>query len=710
MLLSHRFMLCVFCLFLCFGGSLVAQNEALIWHFGDSVAVSFASGSPERIAPSSMTSPEGCASICDANGQLLYYTNGGGRISDQSGGQNPGMIWDRNGDLLYDMMGTEGGGFSARQSSIFIPDPAAPSNYYLFTMEEEEFDIGGSVPGQPEGRGLSYFYLDQSLNGGLGGVSLADQRVFTPSFEGLAATPNVNGEGYWIIINGAEENELVVVPLTTAGVGLPQVFPFTQNLGGSIKISPDGQWIAVAGNLIAFDPTNGQPGAVVAELEEVNFLTSSFTPDSRYYYSAKGNFVLGRTIVRYDLSASPIGDSEELIGILSETGISGQMQIGPNGNLYFLDTDLAADDFQLAEIECPSADLPTITPDLVDLNDTDELFFGLPNYVDAIFRDLGTEDTTFLEPSSREICRGESISPRLPGLAYQWSTGDTSFSIQPRNSATYVVTITGACTVTIDSQFVSVDRIPDANIFRTLAAEPFCIGEEVDMTVYSTPLPDSVIWSTGSREDTITTISTPGDTLSVVAYYACGDTTFSFGYPDTNVTVSAEIFYDIEEPLCPGDSINIEILEPNGFFMDVVWFDGTTGPLLRIPSVDSSLTYSATVTGDCDTVFQVFPVLDFSNCPVECMAIAPDLISPNNDGRNDRFRLFTNCELDDYQMLIYNRWGQEVYSSTNPLDNGWDGTRNGEDQPFGTYIYMLRYRFPDREEIEKIDGQFSLIR
>ena len=710
MYLSPRSIFLFICLCLGTNQLLQAQNEALVWHFGDSIAVSFASGSPLRIAPSSMTSPEGCASICDANGQLLFYTNGGGRIPAQSGGQNPGMIWDRNGGLMYDMMGTEGGGFSARQSSIILPDPADPTNYYLFTMEEEEFDIGGSVPGQPQGRGLSYFYIDMSLNGGLGGVSSADQRVFVPSYEGLSATPNSNGNGYWVVVTGEQANELVVVAVDENGVGLPQVFPLNEDVGGSIKISPDGQWIAVAGNLIAFDPATGQVGNIIAELEEVNFLTSSFTPDSRYYYSAKGNFVLGRTIVRYDLTASSIADSEELIGILSEVGISGQMQIGPNGNLYFLDTNLDTDDFNLAEIECPSAPIPALTPDLVDLNDADALFFGLPNYVDAIFRNLGSEDTTGLAPISIEICRGDSISPRQPGLSYQWSTGDTTFNIQPNNSATYIVTITSACTVTIDSQFVTVNRIPDANIFRTMAAEPFCIGEEVDMTVYSSVAPDSVLWSTGSRADTITTISTPGDTLSVTAYFACGDTTFSFGYPDTNVTVSAEVFYDIEEPLCPGDSINIEILEPNGFFMEVEWFDGTVGPLLRIPSVDSSLTYSATVTGDCDTVFQVVAELDFSNCPVECMAITPDIITPNNDGRNDRFRLFTNCELEDYQMLIFNRWGQEVYSSTNPLDNGWDGTRNGEAQPFDTYIFMVRYRFPDREEIEKIDGQFSLIR
>lgn len=130
---------------------------------------------------------EGCAIVSDAEGNVLFYTNGGGRDPEQSG-QTSGKIWNRNDEIMYDMGGTEGGGFSAMQSALILPKPGEDEVYYLFTMEEVEFNIGGSVPGQPQGRGLSYFEVDMALNNGLGGVTVVDQRVHVPAFEGLTGT------------------------------------------------------------------------------------------------------------------------------------------------------------------------------------------------------------------------------------------------------------------------------------------------------------------------------------------------------------------------------------------------------------------------------------------------------------------------------------------------------------------------------------------
>ena len=112
---------------------------------------------------------------------------------------------------MYEMNGTEGCGFSARQSSVFIPKPGSDDGYYLFTMEEDEFNVDGPVAGQPEGRGLSYFELDQTLNGGLGGVVLADQRVLVPSYEGLCAIRHSNEDDFWIVANSESTGQLAVV-------------------------------------------------------------------------------------------------------------------------------------------------------------------------------------------------------------------------------------------------------------------------------------------------------------------------------------------------------------------------------------------------------------------------------------------------------------------------------------------------------------------
>ena len=88
--------------------------------------------------------------------------------------------------------------------------------------------------------------------------------------------------------------------------------------------------------------------------------------------------------------------------------------------------------------------------------------------------------------------------------------------------------------------------------------------------------------------------------------------------------------------------------------------------------------------------------------------ILPNAFTPNGDGKNDVFRL-TNRE---YQKVIafkiYNRWGQEIYSTIDPL-KGWDGTKDGVLMPSGTYIYVIEYEMPNGER-RKLNGDITLVR
>jgi gliding motility-associated-like protein len=64
--------------------------------------------------------------------------------------------------------------------------------------------------------------------------------------------------------------------------------------------------------------------------------------------------------------------------------------------------------------------------------------------------------------------------------------------------------------------------------------------------------------------------------------------------------------------------------------------------------------------------------------------------SPNGDGMNDRWQMRGIENFPDNQLIIYNRWGVEIFNKekyTN--DGGWDGTWNGRFVPDGTYFYVL---------------------
>ena len=90
----------------------------------------------------------------------------------------------------------------------------------------------------------------------------------------------------------------------------------------------------------------------------------------------------------------------------------------------------------------------------------------------------------------------------------------------------------------------------------------------------------------------------------------------------------------------------------------------------------------------------------------------PNAFSPDNNGKNDIFRPVTQRNtLDPYQLLIYDRWGQLIFKSSDP-NEGWDGTYKGQPCQAGSYSYFLQYRVAEinSSEIATLRGMVSLIR
>jgi gliding motility-associated-like protein len=66
----------------------------------------------------------------------------------------------------------------------------------------------------------------------------------------------------------------------------------------------------------------------------------------------------------------------------------------------------------------------------------------------------------------------------------------------------------------------------------------------------------------------------------------------------------------------------------------------------------------------------------------------PNAFTPNGDGRYDFFRVKYPFAVRRFLMIIFDRWGQEVFRSTR-MDEGWDGTVNGIPAVAGTYVWYM---------------------
>ena len=85
----------------------------------------------------------------------------------------------------------------------------------------------------------------------------------------------------------------------------------------------------------------------------------------------------------------------------------------------------------------------------------------------------------------------------------------------------------------------------------------------------------------------------------------------------------------------------------------------------------------------------------------------PDIFSPNGDGTNDGFGVFTRMKFSEFDLKVYNRWGEKVYETSDQAAF-WDGQFNDKPAPSDVYLYMIKFEVSD-VQIER-EGQLTLVR
>lgn len=107
----------------------------------------------------------------------------------------------------------------------------------------------------------------------------------------------------------------------------------------------------------------------------------------------------------------------------------------------------------------------------------------------------------------------------------------------------------------------------------------------------------------------------------------------------------------------------------------------------------------------CDSLIEKITVVD-SVC--KNYVYIPTAFTPNSDFKNDIFKPIISGTVLQYQFVIYNRWGKQIFSSIDPA-KGWDGTVNGFIQPVGTYVWVCRFQQPGQSlQIQR--GTVTLIK
>lgn len=528
-----------------------AQPEAYNWYFGDQFGLNFSSGEPVVLTESAIRTRKGAAAVSDAEGNLLFYTSGGRPFNNPS--NQPGQIWNRNHEVMYDMGLIFGGSCAATQSSLIIPKPGQDSVYILFTMEDSNWDGGSNTPsGYPYGRGFRYFEVDMRENDGLGGVTVINRRLHIPAIQALAGTLHADGERYWVLAIDWTEDSFLRLLVDGSDFMFPTdvellPMPFDPPFAPEIKISPDGKWIVCATRVMSFDNATGEIGNVTAVLPSSYSFAGTFSPQSRYYYYRN----VGGFIGRVDLTAPNIPASLEVLTPVNEEHGIGSMQLGPFGRIYFSTND-HDDTTRIGEIRCPDSPSPVINEELFVIPPEEgrlRRVSGFPNFTDHIFMQEPNKDT--LPPENVIFCAGDELllNARItnPTYRYEWNTGSTEEQISITESGVYYLNIIDECGLTTyDQKNVVILNTPSIS-FNELPDE-LCEGETYELALLTEPGND-IEWSTGETNDTL--LLSESVDLSVTVSNACG-------------SVSEEIFAQFV--ICPENCELIfpDIISPNG--------------------------------------------------------------------------------------------------------------------------------------------------
>lgn len=127
-------------------------------------------------------------------------------------------------------------------------------------------------------------------------------------------------------------------------------------------------------------------------------------------------------------------------------------------------------------------------------------------------------------------------------------------------------------------------------------------------------------------------------------------------------------------------------------------------PIGTYPDTGVFVYYIKTVTEIGCTAYDTITVKVYDNGSLA----VPNAFTPNGDGKNDRFRPILVGYQEVRFFRIYNRYGEEVFS-TNNIEDAWDGTYKGEPQVMGVYYWMLGVK--DRYGNDSmIKGDVTLIR
>lgn len=370
------------------------QKQANIWFFGRNSGLDFRSAAPTTLLNGQINTEEGCSSVCDSEGNLLFYTDGV-------------TVWNRHHQIM-DNGRNLWGSYTATQTLI-VPKPGNEQIFYIFTTSPQYDYVFGE---DADSVGFHYTVVDLSPDLGLGAVVTKNQLLFKNTTEKVTAVHHSNGSDIWVVAHEWNSNVFRAYLITESGISSTPILSAVgqphNDIGeefqvvhlhaiGQMKFTSNGSKIATAiyqKNLIEvfeFDSSTGQFAIPFVSIEghtidPADFYGLEFSPSgASLFYTQKlhcGNNEHLSKLFQY------IFETKETLLVGEFLGSLNAMQLAPDGKIYVaLCNDIAGQSNFMGVINYPERRglACEFTTDQVDLQ-SGKNYLGLPNFVQSWFR------------------------------------------------------------------------------------------------------------------------------------------------------------------------------------------------------------------------------------------------------------------------------------------------------------------------------------
>ncbi len=313
-------------------------------------------------------------------------------------------------------------------------------------------------------------------------------------------------------------------------------------------------------------------------------------------------------------------------------------------------------------------------------------------------------------------------------LTYAWNFGDgvgSSSSSNPvytyTNTGQYLVTltVTGTNTMVIPNvqcpdtvmRNILIHGLPLADFTFSNA----CQGEGTKFKDGSGEIAANIMWQFGDGSPVATLIKDPLHTYTIAGIYNVTQTVTSnqgcINSASKSVTVNPQPVAEFgmtNDPTIALEPVYFsDFSAPTGSISSWLWTFGDEGT-----GDGPSPTHVYNNTGVYVITLTVF---DNNGCrdtiskeiQVQILPQVPTAFTPNHDNNNDLL-FVKGGPFEKITFRVYNNWGELLFE-TNDQSKGWDGTKNGKDQPVGVYVWTLVVDMYNNRQVKK-NGDVTIIR